>query len=389
MKQLADSNTTIIIIGGGIAGVSAAHFLAKRLGGERITVVEAEAQLAHHTTGRSAAILIENYGALPVRALTKASLDFLRTPPPDLVDGPVLSPRGSLFAATPEEHDEVERLVSDAKASDVDQRELNQQESAEICPMLREGVHERVLYEPAASDIDVAGLHQAFVRGFRKSGGTILTSHRVETLSRTGDGWRVDFVGQDSDEATQPLECQIVINASGAWGDVVAELAGLRPLGLQPMRRTAFMVASPFKDSEDWPIVSDAKHSWYAKPDGPQFLCSPADETPSEPCDAKPEELDVALAIDRINGATTLGIRSVASSWAGLRSFVPDRALVIGPDPTDSSFVWLVGQGGIGIQTSPGAGQLVADLVATGQPGEAFAELNLDLDGLLPDRLLN
>jgi D-arginine dehydrogenase len=153
------------------------------------------------------------------------------------------------------------------------------------------------------------------------------------------------------------------------------------------MRRTAFMVNSPFQDSADWPIVSNAEHTWYAKPDGPQFLCSPADETPSEPCDAKPEELDVAIAIDRINEATTLGIRSVSSEWAGLRTFAPDRALVIGPDPSNEKFFWLVGQGGIGIQTSPGAGKLVAGLVADGAPGEAFDGLDLDLAGLLPDRL--
>lgn len=370
------------IIGGGIAGLSAAYFLAKHIGGQNIVVLEAEQQLAHHTTGRSAAILIENYGALPVRGLTQAGLDFLRTPPPDLVDGPILSPRGSLFVATPEEDDEVERLIAEAELVGVDQRELTMAEATELCPILRDGVHTRALYEPEASDIDVAGLHQAFVRGFKRAGGTIRTSSRVEDITRTESGWCLG-------STTGDVEVQTVINAAGAWGDIVAESAGIEPVGLVPMRRTAFMVSSPYPDSESWPIVSNAKHTWYAKPDGAQFLCSPADETPSEPCDAKPEELDVALAIDRINTATTLEIRSVKSEWAGLRTFVPDRSLVIGPEPSDPSFVWLVGQGGIGIQTAPGAAQLVSDLVCHGAPGPAFDDVGLDLAGLVPDRFRN
>ena len=368
------------IIGGGIAGMSAAHFLAERIGGENIVLVEAEEQLTHHTTGRSAAILIENYGALPVRGLTRAGLSFLRNPPADLVDAPITTPRGSLFVATPDEDDEIERLIADAAQNGVDQRELTPQEALDLCPMLRPEVHSRALYEPAASDIDVAGLHQAYLRGFRRAGGRIVTSNRIEDITKTEAGWELG-------STSETIIVDTVINAAGAWGDVVAAHAGIAPIGLIPMRRTAFMVNSPFGDSADWPIVSNAEHTWYAKPDGPQFLCSPADETPSEPCDAKPEELDVAIAIDRINEATTLGIRSVSSEWAGLRTFAPDRALVIGPDPSDEKFFWLVGQGGIGIQTSPGAGNLIAGLVADGAPGEAFDGLDLDLAGLLPDRL--
>lgn len=368
------------IIGGGIAGISAAYFLAEKTGGEHILLIEAEEQLTKHTTGRSAAILIENYGALPVRGLTRAGLSFLRTPPADLVDGPITTPRGSMFVATPDEDAEIERLIAEATENGVDQRELTEQEAQGLFPILRPDVHSRFLYEPAASDIDVAGLHQAFVRGFRRAGGTIMTSNRVTDVAKTPAGWKLG-------SATETVTVDTVINASGAWGDVVAARAGIAPIGLTPMRRTAFMVSSSFSSSAEWPIVSNADHTWYVKPDGPQFMCSPADETPSEPCDAKPEELDVAIAIDRINNATTLNIRSVSSEWAGLRTFAPDRSLVIGPDPSDESFIWLVGQGGIGIQTSPGAGQLVRDLVTEGSPGTAFAGLDLDLAGLLPDRL--
>jgi len=146
------------------------------------------------------------------------------------------------------------------------------------------------------------------------------------------------------------------------------------------------MTPSRHVDSAGWPLVADVDHNWYVKPDGSQFLCSPADEEPSEPCDAKPEEIDIAMAIDRINSATTLDIRHVASSWAGLRTFSPDRSMVIGPDPDDPTFVWCVGQGGTGIQTAPAAGQLVSDLIGLGSPGPKLADYELDLDNLLPGR---
>ncbi|MGB5756631.1 MAG: FAD-binding oxidoreductase, partial [Acidimicrobiales bacterium] len=182
-------------------------------------------------------------------------------------------------------------------------------------------------------------------------------------------------------------QADIVVNAAGAWGDVVAARAGVAPIGLTPMRRTAFMVASRWDDSSEWPMVANVDLDWYVKPDGPQFLCSPGDETPSEPLDARPEEIDVALAIERINWATTLDIRSVRSSWAGLRTFVPDRAMVLGPDPEVPSFVWCVGQGGNGIQTAPAAGRLVAQLTLDGVPDREFDRFDLDTAGLAPGRL--
>ncbi|MEL6982896.1 MAG: FAD-binding oxidoreductase, partial [Actinomycetota bacterium] len=207
--------------------------------------------------------------------------------------------------------------------------------------------------------------------------GLVETLARVDAATRpaAGQPWVV--------ETTKgPWEADVVVNAAGAWGDVVAGRAGVDPVGLVPKRRTAFMVASRWDDSADWPMAAEAELSWYLKPDGRQFLCSPADETPSEPVDAKPEEVDIAIAIDRINEATSLDIRSVRSSWAGLRTFAPDGAMVIGPDPDDPSFVWCVGQGGTGIQTAPGAGQLLADLCLDGKPGAVFDGIELDLAGL-------
>ena len=185
-----------------------------------------------------------------------------------------------------------------------------------------------------------------------------------------------------------------VVNAAGAWGDVVAAMFGIPPVGLTPRRRTAFMTPSPYDGSADWPMVVDVAHRWYTKPDGTQFLCSPADQTPSPPCDAKAEEIDVAMAIDLINQSTTLGIRTVSSAWAGLRTFAPDESMVIGPDPRVPGFVWCVGQGGTGIQTAPAAGRLLADLTLDGAPSSFFdprPETNmakLDLAALTADRLV-
>ena len=192
-----------------------------------------------------------------------------------------------------------------------------------------------------------------------------------------GDGWRLETTDGD-------LGADLVVNAAGAWGDVVALGAGVEPVGLQPRRRTAFMVNGPGLETTGWAFTEGVDEGWYIKDDGPQMFCSLAEENPSEPCDAKPEEMDVALAIDRINEATTLGIRSVNSAWTGLRTFSPDESMVIGPDPEHPTFVWCVGQGGSGIQTSPGAGRLTADLALGGEPSAVFA--GLVLDELAPGR---
>lgn len=373
-----------VVIGGGIAGVSAAHALSEVVvdgAGVEVTLVEAETALSQHTTGRSAAQLILNYGAQPIRALTRASLDFLHNPPDSVVDHPLLEARDVLNVAAAGQNDSIERVLAEGRATNPEIREITVAEARARFPPLRPDWVTRAVLEPDSYDIDVAGLHQAFVRALRANGGTIRLPAPVIGLERRRNRWAVMLA--DGDELT----ADVIVNAAGAWGDVVAELAGLPPVGLQPMRRTAFMTRSHYDDSAGWPLVAEVDHNWYVKPDGPQFLCSPADEHPSEPCDAKPEEIDVALAIDRINAATTLDIRHVSSSWAGLRTFTADRSMVIGPEPFDPTFIWCVGQGGTGIQTAPAAGRLVADLVAHGEPGTTFHDVDLDLAGLLPDRL--
>ncbi|MGF1599050.1 MAG: NAD(P)/FAD-dependent oxidoreductase [Acidimicrobiales bacterium] len=384
----------IVVIGGGIAGASAAFALSRHPSGPTVTVVEADTGLTRHTTGRSAAILIENYGTPPLKALTRASLPFLTDPPTGLADDPLLAPRGMLSVAGPDQDDAFEQLLADGLAISATVREIDGAGAATLFPPLRPELVHRALHDPEPADIDVAALHQAFVRATVAAGGSFATRHRAVALERRRGRWRITIdtgptVGPPAGPAdAATLEADLVVDAAGAWGDEVATRAGVVPLGLRPLRRTAFMVTARSDVPPHAPLVADVEHSWYVKPDGPQLLCSPADETPSDPCDAKPEEVDIARAIDAINAATTLDIRTVRSSWAGLRTFSPDRTMVIGPDPTEPSFVWCVGQGGTGIQTSPAAGQLVADLSLDGSPGPLFDRTGTSaaVDLLRPDR---
>jgi D-arginine dehydrogenase len=244
--------------------------------------------------------------------------------------------------------------------------------------MLREDYLGGAVFEPDDADLDVAALHQGYVRGLRAAGGEIVTGCGLERLERTDGTW-LATCGQM--EITAP----VVVNAAGAWCDRVAAVAGVEPLGLMPRRRTVFMVrgASEFRNL---PMVMDVDEDFYFKPDGDQLLCSPADETPSEPLDARPDQADIALAIERINLATTLDLRAVRSSWAGLRTFAPDRSMVIGFEPNAEGFFWLAGQGGIGIMSSPAAARLAAGMILDGGPPPELADLGLDLASLSPAR---
>ncbi len=336
-----NTRADVVVIGGGIAGVSAAAELSQD---RTVVLLEREPTLAYHTTGRSAALFFGSYGHPDTLPLTRSSLEWFDDPPH--VDHPVLTPRGAMTVVFSGEVPELEGGVP-----------ISPDEAAELVPAIRSDLLVGAVWEPDAADMDVAAIHQAYVRQLRSNGGTIVTSSEVVALKAARPWQIVTPVGT--------WEADHVVNAAGAWGDEVARLAGLRPVGLTPKRRTAFMVTAP-PDSEHWPLVTDAGHSFYFKPDGTQLLCSPADETPSEPVDARPEDVDIALAIERINEATTLRIRSIRSSWAGLRTFAPDGSMVIGPDPDEPTFHWLVGQGGTGIQTAPAAASLLADLVIGG-----------------------
>lgn len=371
------SNTSydVLVIGGGIAGMSAGYYLSAT---HRVALVEAEPQLARHSTGRSAALFFENYGAPAIRPLTVASRRFFTSPPPDLVEAPLVRPRGALWIGRPDQAETLERITEEGRRTGSTIVDLTPEEVATRVPVIRSELLAGGLWEADPLDLDVAAIHQAFVRGFRRRGGEILTASPVTALERTGERWEVTA---GDEKLTAPL----VVNAAGAWGDVVAALAGVEPVGLVPMRRTAFMTAGDTAWA-DWPMVVDADHDFYFKPDGPQLLCSPSDETSSEPMDARPDPLDVADAIERINQATTLDIRSVRSEWAGLRTFTADRAMVIGPDPDEPSFIWAVGQGGTGIQTAPATGELLSTLVRDTDLPDHLAEAGVDPAAVSPGR---
>jgi D-arginine dehydrogenase len=367
-----------IIIGGGIAGASLGFFLAPHA---RVVLLERESQPGYHSTGRSAALFMESYGTAQVRALTKASRTFLASPPAGFVDGPLLTPRGAMLVATPGQGERLDAQWVVMRATCPEGRRLDADAACAMVPALR---RERVLgavFEPDACDIDVARLHQGYLRGIRRQGGRIVTSADVTRLQRQGDGtWHAD-AGETRHAA--PL----VVDAAGAWCDHIARLAGVAPIGLVPKRRSAFVFAPPAScDTRAWPMFGSVDESWYVKPDAGQLIGSPANADPVAAQDVRPEELDIALAVHRIEEATTLLARPLRT-WAGLRSFVADGDLVGGFDTVVPGFFWLAAQGGYGIQTSAAMGEACAALVR-GQPlPERIAAFGLDAEALGPGRL--
>ena len=371
MTDAASRSFDTVVVGGGIAGVSVAWALARR--GQRVAVVERESSLAAHSTGRSAAQFLASYGGLANRILSAASRPFLESGADGLAERELLVPRNVLWVAPAGFEQQLEARIAANETTDTPCERLDAAGAVGLCPALDPQWLDAGVIEYGGFDIDVAELHQAFLRGARAEGAAVLREHGVRGLARRDGCWRVD-VGE------RVLSCATVVNAAGAWTDEVARMAGVRPVGLQPYRRTVFTFASRF-ESADWPLVVGADESFYFKPEGAdQFLASPADEDPVEPCDVKPREIDVAAGIESVNRATVLDVRSVRSTWAGLRTFAPDRVPVVGFDPGAAGFFWCAGQGGTGIQTSPAIASLTADLISgttlEGLPTALGAELS-------------
>ncbi len=366
-----------LVIGAGMAGASAAYFLA---GHGRVTVLEMESQPGYHTTGRSAALFTEAYGNRTIRAITKATRPFLESPPDGFAAHPILTPRGDLLVAREDQLGLLDRAFAEIRELMPGARRLDAAETLALAPVLRPGYAAGGLYGPDAMDIDVHALHQGFLKGLRQRGGRLVADAPATALRRSGTGW----------EVTTPagrFAAGVVVNAAGAWCDHVAALAAVPPVGLVPKRRTAFTFDAPAGfDPGPLPAVIDIEESWYIKPEAGRFLGSPADETPSEPCDAQPEELDLAIAVDRIEQATTMTIRRFHSKWAGLRSFVKDKTPVAGFAPGAPGFFWLAGQGGYGIQTSAGMGRIAAALATGGDLPADIAALGVAAAHLSPDR---
>lgn len=368
-----------IIIGGGIAGASTGFWLARH---GRVIVLERESHPGYHSTGRSAALYTAAYGTPQVRALTLASRAFFDAPPPGFAEHPLLTPRGEMTVDFTGDPDELQQQYLSAKASVPEMQLLSADEACARLPILRREKVHGAIYDPSASDIDTDALHQGYLRGIRRQQGEVHTDCEVLGLERDADGlWQVRSAGQT-------FSAKVLINAAGAWADQIGELAGARPLGLQPKRRAAFIFAPPEGlDNHDWPMLVSLDESFYMKPDAGMFLGSPANADPVEPHDVQPEELDIAMGIYQIEEATTLTIRRPTRTWAGLRSFVSDGNLVSGFDPQVPGLFWVAAQGGYGIQTSPAMGQASAALVRGQALPEHLERFGLNAAMLSPARL--
>jgi D-arginine dehydrogenase len=365
-----------IVIGAGIAGASAAYWLAPH---GRTIVLERESQPGYHSTGRSAAQYVASYGTPQVRALTRASRAFFEHPPEGFADGAILRPRASMIVATAGEQALLEEAWTVLQSAGCGDR-LDAESVCAKVPLLR---RERVLggvYEPDSYDIDVHLLHQGYLRGMRRRGGAFVAHAEVTALHRQHANWRVTAGGQ-------AYEAAIIVNAAGAWCDVVARLAGVAPIGLIPKRRSAFTFRPPAGvDVASWPLVIAADESWYFKPDAGMLLGSPANADPTEPQDVQPEELDIALGMHRIEQMTTMTVRP-ERTWAGLRSFVADGDLVGGFDAAAPGFFWVAAQGGYGIQTSAAMGEACASLIVGSGLPPPIAACGLTEAMLSPTRL--
>jgi D-arginine dehydrogenase len=352
------SKFDVIIVGGGIAGASlGAEIAAIR----RTLIIEAEDQCGYHSTGRSAAFYLESYGGPDVAKLSIASHAFLKAPPVDFSDHGFLRTRGDLHVS----EGELPELPPEVETQVIERGELERFIPG-IKPKWR-----RALFEPACADIDVAALHSAFLRQFRRAGGTVTMHAGLEKAERNGGAWHVRL----DDGST--LEAAVVVNAAGAWADDVAERCSVRPLGVAPKRRTMVQLKVGRSGLRDLPLVDDSKGTFYFKGEGDSSVwLSPHDEIPSGPCDAAPEEIDIATAIDRFEQVVDWPIERVERSWAGLRSFAPDRLPVYGFDADVPGFFWCAGQGGFGIQTSPAAAKMAAALLLDEPPGATVAHID-------------
>jgi D-arginine dehydrogenase len=372
-----DTQIDFLIIGAGIAAASAGYWLAPH---GRVVLLEREAHPGYHSTGRSAALFMEGYGPKQVRALTLASRAFLESPPAGFSETPLLSPRGALVVATPSQEETLAREWEILRPVSKTMRLLDTAEALALAPCLRPEKVAGAIYEPDASDMDVHAIHQGYLRGIREAGGEIVCNAEATTLEHRDGLWHVEAGGRT-------WRAPVVVNAAGAWGDAVARRAGVAPLGLQPCRRSAFIFVPPEGvDVRAWPMMIGIDEDWYVKPDAGMLLGSPANADPVEPHDVVPEDLDIAIAIDRIQTMTTLSIRRPARTWAGLRSFVADGELVGGYAADAPGFFWIVAQGGYGIQTSAAMGESCAALLRGLPIPERIAAYGLTAENLGPGR---
>lgn len=352
------SDWDVIIVGGGIAGAS----LGAEIAGKRRTlIVEAEQYCGFHSTGRSAAFWLESYGGPKVAMLSSASRSFLDSPPEDFAAGGFLRTRGDLHLS----RDGWPELPPGIESRRIERAELER-----ILPGVRPEWRCAVL-EPGCADIDVAALHAAYLRLFKRKGGEVATDARLRSATYRDGEWKVSPEGGETFSAT------ILVDAAGAWADRVATACEVQPLGIEPKRRTMVQLGVGRTGLRDLPLVDDVEGTFYFKGETDSSIwLSPHDEIPTDPCDAAPEEIDIATAIDRFEHVVDWPVERVERSWAGLRSFAPDRLPVYGFDVRAPAFFWCAGQGGFGIQTAPAAAKLAAAVLLDEEPEYMVAHID-------------
>jgi D-arginine dehydrogenase len=367
-----------LIIGSGIAGASVAYHLADH---GSLAILEREDQPGYHSTGRSAALYAPSYGTRLMRIFTAESGAFLKGPPEGFSPYPLMTPRGALFTATAGHAARLEAFVAEVNELGAILQLVDTDQALRICPALLPQAAEVGAVDGSVMDMDVNAIHQGYLRGARNRGAEIVAGAEVRSLDNARGSWRAET-------PAGTFAAPVVINAAGAWADGVAGLAGVRPIDLEPKRRTVIIFDGPGGSFADWPCVADIAETYYFKPEAGRLLASPADETPVEPHDVQPEEIDIAVLVDRLQHATTLAIPSILRRWAGLRSFVADKNPVVGFEQEAPGFFWLAGQGGYGIQTSWALGLTAASLARGAGVPDRIAAYGVTPEQLGPARLV-
>ena len=368
-----------IVIGGGVAGASTAYRLAAH---GSVIVLEAESQCGYHTSGRSAALYSKRYKDPSIRGLAAASGAFLENPPDGFAEAPLLTPRGLLIIGREDQRQAVEDQFTPDQIETGVARAVDVAEARELVPCLDADYVAAAMLVPEAADIDVGALHQGFLAGARRLGAEIVVDAEALQIKRRQGKW---FVETPAGAFAAP----VIVNAAGAWADVVGARAGLAGFGIAPLRRTCVTFDPPGDTPvAHWPMTMDAEEEFYFKPEAGRVLASPCDEHASEPVDAQADELDVAYAVDRVEKATTLEVRRITHRWAGLRCFMPDKKPMVGADPRGEGFIWLAGLGGFGMMTSEALGRAAAAAAMAEAPPADILAAGAEMPAVQPERFI-
>ena len=370
--------TEYAIIGAGIAGASVAYELAKK--GQSVAILEMEDTPGYHSTGRSAAFYAPVYGNHSVRCLTKLSGSFYENTPTGFCEHSLLSPRGALFIANKESESKLKKFYDDVKGLSNEVKLEAEDFARNKISALKEKSVTTCVWDPTSQELDVAALHQGYLKQAKAFGANLFVDSEVKKIRKSASNWLIETQNNE-------FSAKVIVNAAGAWCDHIAELAAIERIGLQPKKRSVCTVPVQSKyDTKNWPLVVDINEKFYFKPEGDGLLISPADETLVEPMDAFTDQLDLAIAIDRVSKVIDVPLQRISHEWAGLRSFVSDKSPVIGFEPNEDGFFWFAGQGGYGIQMASGAAKLAASMLLSKPIPSELNKMNFELSSVTTER---